>query len=130
MRTSTQSAETGFNYQHLLWILIVFFCALCIYSYFQEQDKASKEKEIALAKCQENDTESSCQEKIEAHHDKCFNFNYKPASRGSPAQFNRAQYYQCLMMGPEEWLQDRKKQYLQQLKNDQKIQEIIDQTLE
>ncbi|MBK9000108.1 MAG: hypothetical protein IPM35_30690 [Myxococcales bacterium] len=63
----------------------------------------------ALPGCVERlGSEDACEERLDAHHRVCFNYNNQSASRYSPRAFDAAGYLECVIQGPEPWAANRR----------------------
>ncbi len=93
-----------FRMRAAVFILAMVFLMM-IRQTIHEKRLSGKEKQSALA---ESASDYVQRGRIEKHHEKCFDYNYRMASRSHSEYFDREGYRKCLKIGPREWLEERR----------------------
>lgn len=61
-----------------------------------------------LQTCEARRAKSECVVLVRSHHDECFSVTNHPRSRFSPPHFDAQGYDECIMLGKDGWLENRR----------------------
>jgi hypothetical protein len=86
--------------------MVVVLLGFALWRGYQKSDISRTEKQLAIEACIESGDSTECRERIEVHHQACFDYNFSGAAIYGSSRLDRNNYRECLESGFENYIVD------------------------